>query len=92
MTAETVDEYDEEDMTISDSDFGFIIDADGNLKSFFIPEEITIEDVPESVFEIMEMFGYDEEGVQDILNEADAAIDTDSVDSDEPTNTKGYLH
>lgn len=43
---------------ISDEDYGFILDADGNLKSIFMPEEYT--EIPEKVYEIFKLFGIED--------------------------------
>jgi hypothetical protein len=46
-------------------DFGFIIGPDGNLKTFMIPEHL-MEDPPEEVLAILEMFGIDD--IHDLEN------------------------
>lgn len=53
------EEYDEfYDNEISDDDYGFILDSDGNLKSVFFPESADFE-VPETVQAILDIFGVD---------------------------------
>jgi len=49
-------EYDIDD-DISEEDFGIILDREGNLKSVFLPDNI--DDVPDKVLEILELFGID---------------------------------
>ena len=46
-------EFDDDD--ISDEDYGFILDSDGNLKSVFMPENCM--ELPEAVKRICEVFG-----------------------------------
>ena len=46
----------EEGEDLNPSDFGFIISSDGSLKSLMIPENL-MEDPPEEVQLILEMFG-----------------------------------
>ena len=46
------DAYDDE---ITDSDYGFVLDSDGNLKSVFVPSEMM--EVPEKALLIFKMFG-----------------------------------
>jgi hypothetical protein len=46
-------------------DFGFIIGPDGNLKTFMLPEHL-MEDPPEEVLAILEMFGIDD--IHDLEN------------------------
>lgn len=48
------DYYDDE---ISDEDYGFIFDADGNLKSVFLPDDVT--ELPETIQAILDIFGID---------------------------------
>jgi len=47
--------YDDE---ISDDDYGFIFDADGNLKSVFLPDDML--EVPETIQAILDIFGIDD--------------------------------
>ena len=42
---------------ISDDDYGFILDREGNLKSVFLPENT--DDIPDRVLEILELFEID---------------------------------
>ena len=42
---------------ISDDDYGFILDRDGNLKSVFLPDNT--DDIPDKVLEILELFEID---------------------------------
>lgn len=49
-------EFDIDD-DISEEDFGFILDREGNLKSVFLPENI--DDIPDKVMEILELFEID---------------------------------
>ena len=55
----SVTEYDDRtEFTVADSDFGFLIDNEGNLKTVFGPNEL-FDDPPESVQKILDMFGVD---------------------------------
>jgi hypothetical protein len=58
ITDLTVDEYDDNDEYSAD-DFGFIIDAEGELKSVMIPEHL-MEDPPEEVIMILKLFGIED--------------------------------
>jgi hypothetical protein len=49
--------YDEEEIT--DDDFGFILDGEGNLKSVFVPVEYEI--IPEKVYAIFKLYGIEDE-------------------------------
>lgn len=49
-------EFDIDD-DITDDDFGFILDRDGNLKSVFLPENL--DDIPDKVMDILELFDID---------------------------------
>lgn len=49
-------EYDIDD-DISDEDFGFILDREGNLKSVFLPDNT--DEIPDKVLEILELFEID---------------------------------
>lgn len=51
------DVYEQE---IEDDDFGFIVDANGDLKSVFLPDNMSVSDLPESVQKIFELFGIDD--------------------------------
>lgn len=42
---------------ISDEDYGFILDQEGNLKSVFLPEDTS--EIPDKVMEILELFEID---------------------------------
>ena len=44
------------DTDISDEDYGFILDANGNLKSIFLPEDIPFKQ-PKNVQRILKIFG-----------------------------------
>lgn len=48
------DEYNDDDFT--DSDYGFIINADGTLKTMWLPEDL-MEDPPKSVMKLLKIFG-----------------------------------
>jgi len=47
-----------DDDEITDEDYGFILDAEGNLKSVFLP--IDYEVIPEKVYAIFGLFGIDD--------------------------------
>jgi hypothetical protein len=54
-----VNEYeDKTEFSISESDFGFLIDGEGNLKTVFGPNEL-FDAPPETVQRILDMFGVD---------------------------------
>jgi hypothetical protein len=53
---ESIPEYDIDD-DISEEDFGFILDREGNLKSVFLPDNVGA--VPDKVLEILELFEID---------------------------------
>jgi len=53
-TVELVELYDDE---ITDADYGFVLDAEGNLKSVFMPTEYF--EVPEKVRAIFAALGID---------------------------------
>lgn len=53
-----VDEYDEQD-TESANDFTFILNFDGSLKSFSIPQHL-IDELPDEAQIILELFGIDD--------------------------------
>jgi len=57
------EEFENEDFTAED--FGFIIGPDGNLKTLMIPENL-MEDPPEEVLAILELFGIDD--IHDLEN------------------------
>lgn len=46
------------EFSIEDSDFGFLIDSEGNLKTVFGPDEL-FDEPPEAVQKILDMFGVD---------------------------------
>ena len=48
-----IDDFDD----ISDDDYGFILDREGNLKSVFLPENT--DEIPDKVLEILELFEID---------------------------------
>lgn len=53
-------EYEEEDVYdngIKDTDYGFVLNSDGELTSVFVPVNPPFE-IPETVQQILEMFGY----------------------------------
>lgn len=55
----SVSEYeDRAEFTVADSDFGFLIDEEGNLKTVFGPEEL-FDAPPETVQKILDIFGVD---------------------------------
>ena len=55
----SVSEYeDRAEFTVSDSDFGFLIDEEGNLKTVFGPDEL-FDAPPETVQKILDIFGVD---------------------------------
>ena len=55
----SVSEYeDKTEFTVADSDFGFLIDSEGNLKTVFGPDEL-FDAPPETVQKILDMFGVD---------------------------------
>lgn len=62
-TAVEEENFEEED--ICPDDFGFIIGPDGNLKTLMIPEKL-MEDPPEEVMAILELFGIDD--IHDLEN------------------------
>jgi hypothetical protein len=49
---------DRTEFKVSDTDYGFLIDSEGNLKTVFGPEEL-FDAPPESVQQILDMFGVD---------------------------------
>lgn len=49
---------DKTEFVISDDDFGFLIDSEGNLKTVFGPDEL-FDAPPESVQRILDIFGVD---------------------------------
>jgi len=65
ITSTEVEEEFDDDDNFSPNDFGFIIDSDGNLKTLMIPEHL-MEDPPEEVKAILEMFGID--NIHDLEN------------------------
>lgn len=50
---------DEEDLfdAIDDSDYVFIMDAEGNLKTVMLPEDYASIDVPEKIQTALQLFG-----------------------------------
>jgi hypothetical protein len=59
------DAFDDE---LGEGDYGFILGPDGELKSVFIPHAADVTEVPESVIELLAMFGIDEFGGQRTLH------------------------
>lgn len=57
---EAIDQEHDEfyDDAISDDDYGFIFDSDGNLKSVFLPDDVL--EVPETIQMILDIFGIDD--------------------------------
>lgn len=53
----SIDEFEDDD-DFSPDDFGFIIGPDGELKSIMYPEHL-MEDPPEEIKMILEIFGID---------------------------------
>lgn len=52
-------EYDVEDIydqEITDDDYGFIFDAEGNLKSVFLPDNVPFK-TPKNISKILKIFG-----------------------------------
>lgn len=49
------EEYDDED-DFNDDDYGFIINADGTLKTMMLPEDL-MDNPPKSVMKILKIFG-----------------------------------
>ena len=53
---------------ISEDDYGFIFDSNGNLKSAFFPDNLPFK-TPENIQKILELFGYsDPEQLMDLEN------------------------
>jgi hypothetical protein len=65
-----VDEFEEHEYPgdISNEDYGFILDSNGELKSIFLPENVPFR-APKNVNKILKMFGIP---------------DVDNVDIDQP--------
>lgn len=53
---DNLEEFDDEEDDYEDGDFGFIIAADGTLKSLMIPEFL-MDDPPREVKKILKIFG-----------------------------------
>lgn len=51
---------------LTPSDFGFIVGADGELKSVFVPSSEL--DVPENIMKVLEIFGISDVGGQKTLH------------------------
>ena len=51
-----VEEIPEDDDDFSDTDYGFIIDANGELKTMMLPEEL-MNNPPSSIKKILKIFG-----------------------------------
>lgn len=58
---ETIDQEQDDfyDDAISDDDYGFIFDSEGNLKSAFFPDDAEFN-VPETIQAILDIFGIDD--------------------------------
>lgn len=56
LPPESQQEFDIDD-DITEEDFGFILDRDGNLKSVFLPDNT--DNIPDKVLEILELFEID---------------------------------
>jgi len=54
LVVEEIPEDDDDDF--SDTDYGFIIDADGELKTMMLPEEL-MDNPPSSIKKILKIFG-----------------------------------
>ena len=54
LVVEEIPEDDDDDF--SDTDYGFIIDADGELKTMMLPEEL-MNNHPSSIKKILKIFG-----------------------------------
>jgi hypothetical protein len=59
-----IDEFDESDYQgeITDDDYGFVIGADGKLKSVFLPDHVPFK-TPKNINKILKLFG-----IHDITN------------------------
>ena len=55
---EQLDLSDRVEFSIDDSDFGFLIDSEGNLKTVFGPD-VLFDTPPETVQQILDLFGVD---------------------------------
>jgi hypothetical protein len=54
---ETADDVEDGEIDIDDEDYGFLIDREGNLKTMFLPHDITRDTkIPASVKKIMKIF------------------------------------
>lgn len=56
--------YDE----LDEGDYGFVLDAAGELKSVFVPSQDLDTPIPENVLEILKMFGINNMGGQRTLH------------------------
>ena len=54
LVVEEIPEDDDDDF--SDTDYGFIIDANGDLKTMMLPEEL-MDNPPSSIRKILKIFG-----------------------------------
>ena len=54
LVVEEIPEDDDDDF--SDTDYGFIIDANGDLKTMMLPEEL-MDNPPSSIKKILKIFG-----------------------------------
>jgi hypothetical protein len=54
LVVEEIPEDDDDDF--NDSDYGFIIDSNGDLKTMMLPEDL-MEDPPRSIKKILKIFG-----------------------------------
>jgi hypothetical protein len=59
------DSYQEE---LGENDYGFVVGADGELKSVFVPTTDPVGTIPANVLEILKMFGIHEMGGQRTLH------------------------
>jgi len=57
LEVELDDVYEQE---IADDDFGFIVGPDGELKSVFLPDNMSMDELPENIQKIFELFGIDD--------------------------------
>ena len=53
---------------LGEGDYGFVLDAAGELKSVFVPSQDSDTPIPENVLEILKMFGINNMGGQRTLH------------------------
>lgn len=53
---------------LGEDDYGFVLGADGELKSVFVPSTDSTVPVPNNVLEILKMFGINDMGGQRTLH------------------------